>query len=480
MQVLRVVLINKRVSTKDNVLVFKILFSLKSFLLVITSFNLISPSTFSGTTTSSEFNTPSESNTPNTSSVTEPKIIIGTLPLVDEELRDAEYWYFHTGEGFSITEWKNPDTGVLEQIMTHCTIDVFDPYCYEKVYYFSSEEIDNFVQVAINIREERLYNHNANLILGSTVFVVSTKYGFTGLAAPEPTLLTKIIGGFSLATAGIAAIYVAWEGENVWDILDQLEKIDYLLADEKRFATRCHHVRKSFLDRVSRLGISVIFPKYGGRLIKGDVYLAAMAREKALHNKTIDYARRKNISLLDAYKHYFNEQCGQLPIVHGSTIEKSLSILEKLLPYKLVEKTVLVSNKLNLFSRSLIEFSNLNDSLVLDKNWIDSVTRFLNQVDRDIDWLENIGGIYGYKQLKRIRSKVDKIIVRYRSSFSSFSYSSGGKPYTIQSIGGKITVILYAEWSSTKNAYQIGWRQFLKEYFDIQFLVYCTDCASER
>jgi len=371
-------------------------------------------------------------------------------------------WHFHTGEGYLVTDYSDFDTNKSVRVRSSCELTVdkefLDPDCREKVYYFTRSEIMTYIGIAKDLYESKIETATATSMAVSTVAVISAKTAYAGLIAPDPTVITsKLIAAGAAVGAGIAGIVVAWQGKKIYEMLSLIGKIDDLLIAEELFIHRCGHVRKNFLSEAEKLGVTIIFPRRGGDFIPGSEYVESAAKEKALFTKTLDYARDNRITSRKAYKSYFVNQCGQLPMVQTSENAELFSIDWKNVPENIKQETLKTSQLLNLKSGSVIEFGKFDSNDLEPVKAQNRILAFLRNLNTKIKYLEKNNP----RKLERLRKSVDKIMIQ--PVWKGWSLFSRKETFSRKTMQGKKYVFFNALWSWSGKDMEINSDEFFSK-----------------
>ncbi len=391
--------------------------------------------------------------------------LLPRLVAADFQVDEDEHWYFHTGEGYSVTEYPDMESGTMQKVWSRCTLDEFNPFCQEKVYLFTKNEIMHFVNEARKIFEERLNSHTSNLALSSTVLVITSKAAYSGFVAPEPTMISKIIAGASALAAGVAGVMVAWEGYEIKQVLDQVARIDHFFSEQSRYVQKCHHVRKDFLERAKELGITIVFAKYGSRLIDGEQFISGLKRERELAAETIAYAEENGITMGRAYNEYFLPRCGQMTYLQPTPLDQMLKGEGVVIPQDVIVKSMEVADEIGFTVGSPFEFTGFKEHHLTRQNGKLGIFDFFEKMQADNGWITDIGTQEEQKSFQRMKRDVTKIVIKRKSRFGS-----NKKSYLVQKEAGKTILILYAHWSRELNTYRISWSEFLRDHYNLRFL----------
>lgn len=227
--------------------------------------------------------------------------------------RNEMPWHFHSGEGVSVIELKGFSR---RKVKASCTLDMSDPECFEKAYFFTESEILRYVNAAVKAYESSLRTHEIGFALSSAIVFWTGKIFWVGLVAPDPTVVTsKLVAAGAGLISGAMAIVTAWEGKKIYEIHETIEKVERVLAEERRYVTRCGHVSRNFLDRMSELGVEIHFLENGYEMIPGQYFLEGKAKEAELVSRAEDLAKEEAIPYQKAYQEIFQYACGQVAMV---------------------------------------------------------------------------------------------------------------------------------------------------------------------
>lgn len=371
-------------------------------------------------------------------------------------------WVFHTGKGFSSVEFVDAENGRLREINSQCVIAFDNPYCKEKVYAYRHDEVERYIQLSKRLYEERVNTHTSNLALGSSIVVISLRAAYSGLAAPDPTMLSKVFAGASVFAASIAGIVVVVEGWQLTQLFAKIKTIDDFFSEQASYLSRCGHVRKDFITEARHLGISFIFAENGGRFIPGDVFLAAKDSEQQLLQDTIAYANENGVPIRRAYKDFFIHQCGHVAKIYPDDVLRRLSA-EAIVPQPLVERALQVSQKLSLKGSIEIEFSGFQARQLKSSDALASISRLFTQMEADLEWVERFGSTTDKNQLKKLQMTLKRIVIKKQRP------SDQTTNYQLQKELGQGTLLLYfTEFNQGKNA--LSWHRFLADEYNLRFL----------
>ncbi len=371
---------------------------------------------------------------------------------------EALPWHFHTGEGYSVESYTNANSGSASVLRSKCDLDqeTVDPNCKEKVYFFTRSEIDSFINMAKDVHDAHLKAHGGALATASTIAIISGKAAAAGFIAPDVTI-SKVAAIGSGVAAGIAAIVVAWEGWQMSKILVQLQKIDVLMSEETEFVQRCGHLRKDFLDRAQKLGVSIVFAKNGGDYIDANEYRNAVKIENDLYDRTLAYARQKGVTTRQAYNDYFSTQCGQLPMVNLTRSDRLFASEWANVPEDLKQNALEVAKTIALKSAEPVQFTKFDGNDLTSNIDRQTINAALLQMAADIRAVESKGNAQEKAKLQEFRNKFQRIIVQPRWSMRDWF---SNRYYAAQDQNQHFLHV-YAAYSWTGRSYDLSLRPYL-------------------
>lgn len=216
-------------------------------------------------------------------------------------------WYFHTERGYQQVELEGG-----RRLFSECELSGLNHNCRARVYAFTKSEIMHFVDLARSQIEAKIDARQYSMAIGGMVAVWAGRSAVVGFGAPE-AVLSKIFALGSATLSSASAIYVAWEGLQLEDLIRRTRALNELLFEEEIYVTRCGHPRANFVFRLRKLGVHLLFPEQGGRYISVQTYRGLKKQEDALIAETAAYREQNRSSWQTAMHEVYEPRCGQLP-----------------------------------------------------------------------------------------------------------------------------------------------------------------------
>lgn len=277
----------------------------------------------------------------------------------------------------------------------------------------------------------------ASASAGAAIAALSARGALAASALPpEPITKAGAIIGW-VFTAGATA-YVIYEGTQIARVSKEILAIADFIETESKFVERCQHVRKDFLEEAAKLGISLSFPANGGQFIDARDYQESLAKERQLYDQVSERAIRDRITTAEAYKKYFREECGQLPVVDVSPQDQQYKDPAKIIPEHIAARARDTDQSLDLLSRKPLYFAGWTSGDVYSNDQKDTLYRFFIHLKEQIEkWKVKSPQAY-----QRFRTRYQEIYIKPRSR----SWFGGSQPISEQKTDhGTTTLIIYLE-----------------------------------
>ena len=370
-------------------------------------------------------------------------------------------WYFHSGEGFTEVEYRDPDSGELTKLRSPCELSRDNPQCMEKVFYFSKTAILQFVNAARDYFDQKWQMHTGYAVAAGTAAFM------TGKGAAATTGMPVVSVGLWVTT-GILGIVAAYEGYKVGEALYMLGQVDDLIAEEEAYVRRCGHMRKDFLRRASELGVKVVFDEeYGGQFVDSSHYLDGVKKEKEKLDYVLQMAAMSGMTSREAYEKLFLTSCDALPTRNWTPIDELFGKEWDHVSENIKRKSLKVARRMNLKNGGGIEFSNFGSRSFNSTKEQSSALDFLVQLDHAISRaeryaeLETREGEIAKAALEYFRTAFDGIIVEPRWTTANSKY------YEVKSINGRNYLYFYLHWQHFVSAYSYKVDPYFKEELSI-------------